>query len=217
MEEQVFKEITGHLEAAGVRYCVVGGVAVRSYIGAGRLTVDQDFAVAGERAGAQAMRELLGSIGYKTQVARQADLDGGPLFAIKRKNTPERVVIGRKSGPASIGVDILLESNVWVPNAVTRAQDNRLEVYGIAVPVIPLEDLLLAKFLAAEKRGQKKQDVMDIKELFSSKREIDLMYLGGEMRRHGITVPRLTEQDVPKGLLDVSREIKKKVQKGIER
>ena len=66
----------------------------------------QDLA---ESRAAETAVSVIEALGLHAGIARQADLAGGPLFAIWRRNTEPCMVIGRPEGkPSAEGVDLLL-------------------------------------------------------------------------------------------------------------
>ncbi|MCC6933199.1 MAG: hypothetical protein IT292_08095 [Deltaproteobacteria bacterium] len=131
------------------------------------------------------------------------------------------MVIGRfKEQPKGPGVDILLSTIPWVPEAVRRAQNNLLDFGFGPIPAITVEDIIMAKFVSLANASGRDKDVDDLKSIFKATKDIDLKYLIGQMTKLEVGVPPAVNKTAPEILLKVSRDIKKqekKSKKGIER
>jgi hypothetical protein len=118
------------------------------------------------------------------------------------------MVVGRKKGVvAGEGVDILLPAIPWVADAVRRAQHNRVDFGFGAVPVITVEDLILAKLYALNSARLRAKDLDDLQSIYESGCDIDIAYLSGQMRSFDIRVPRAAEPFLDDTILKISRDI----------
>ena len=93
--ENRLQQMVTLLEERRLRYALAGGIAASIYRLEPRTTIDVDFFLVTPNGTAQLAVELVRAVGLKEQVARQAEFDGGPPFAIKRKSWPEVAVLGR--------------------------------------------------------------------------------------------------------------------------
>jgi hypothetical protein len=60
--------------------------------------MDVDLAIAMPSGELSTAKDVLASLGLSPAVAREADLTGGPMFAIRRKRTKPCMVVGRRKG-----------------------------------------------------------------------------------------------------------------------
>jgi len=117
-------------------------------------------------------------------------------------------LVGRPEGDTpSAGVDILLPAIPWVEDAVSRAQLNAVDFGFGAVPVLTLEDVVIAKLYALRAKPLRVKDLDDLQSIFGADHEMDRAYVAGQMRRFGITVPREAEPFLPDIVLKISRDI----------
>ena len=105
-------------------------------------------------------------------------------------------------------MDFLLPIMSWVPNAVRRAQTNLLNLGFGAIPVITVEDLIIAKLVALFGRSSREKDMDDLEVIFEYQRNIDFQYLSSQMKLLGISVPVNAEKIVPKELLEISKSVR---------
>ena len=150
---------------------------------------------------------IIESLGLEAGIVREADLAGGPMFAIRRKNTRPCVVVGRPAGePSAPGVDILLPAIPWTPDAVRRAQDNEVDFGFGPVPALTLEDVIVAKLFALLASPMRAKDLDDLQSVFAAGHQIDVPYVAGQMRRFHIAIPRQAHPFLPEWILRLSRD-----------
>ena len=132
------------LNGAGVDYILVGGWAVNMY-GYIRATVDLDIWILADRANAQRVYAALGEF-------------GAPIADVKPEDFAEDGIIFQ-IGVAPCRIDIITRiSGVAYADAVKRAVSK--EIYGIAVKVISIEDLI-----ANKKASGRTKDLADVEVL----------------------------------------------------
>jgi hypothetical protein len=124
------------------------------------------------------------------------------------------MIVGRRAGePGQPGLDILLPAIPWVPDAVRRAQNNRID-YGFgATPTITIEDVIVAKLAALRAFPSRWKDLDDLTSIFSTRSELDLVYLTGQMRRFDLVLPEALRGAAPDLLARTSREVEKECRK----
>ncbi len=204
--EDLFKQAAEALRERGVAFAVAGGFAVDLYRREPRLTMDVDFAILTEGDEVKTAISVVESLGLRAGVAREADLAGGPLFAIRRQTTRPCMVVGRPpDNPSGEGVDILLSAMPWVESALKRAQANEVDFGFGPVPTLTLEDAILSKLHALKRLRAK--DLDDLQSIFEAEQEIDISFLAGQMHRFGVVIPRQTEPFLPDWLVRLSRDI----------
>ena len=168
--------------------------------------MDVDFAILAESEHVKTAISIVESLGLHAGVVREADLAGGPLFAIRRQSTKPCMIVGRPPGnPSGEGVDILLPTIPWVESALERAQANEVDFGFGPVPALTLEDAILSKLHALKRLRAK--DLDDLQSIFEAQEEIDIAYLAGQMRRFAIEIPRQAEPFLPDWLLKLSRDM----------
>lgn len=208
--ESLFKDAVHQLSLREVPYAVAGGLAASLYRQEPRMTMDVDLVIMAASESTKTAVSILESIGLETGIARQADLAGGPLFAIRRRNTAACMVVGRSADKShDWGIDILLPAMPWAKDAVRRAQDNLVDFGFGSVPTLTLEDMILAK-LHALTGGVRPKDLDDLQSIYAANGdEVDTAYLAAQMKRFTLVVPPTAEPFLPSSLLDMSRDIRR--------
>jgi len=87
--EDRLPQVVRKLQEQGIMFAVVGGFAARYYRNDSRDTKDVDIAIDDMVSPAEFAKRFVESFGLNARTARKADLEGGPLFAVKNKSTPE--------------------------------------------------------------------------------------------------------------------------------
>jgi len=211
--DKLFKQAVAALRERDVAFAVAGGFAMDLYRREPRLTMDVDLAILTGKEGVRVATSVIESLGLVAGIAREADLAGGPLFAIRRGSTKPCMIVGRPPDePDGEGVDILLPEIPWVESALERAQANQVD-YGFGdVPALTLEDAVLSKVYALGRLRAK--DLDDLQSIFEMEHEFDVPYLAGQMRRFSVVIPRQAEPFLPDWLLKLSRGIKRAKRSG---
>ena len=208
--KEFLQAVVRELEQKKIKYCLVGGLAASGYRKEERLTKDLDFIIKSDNDEILVAKEILKLFGLSSKIIRKADLDGGPLFAIKRKNTEPRIVTGRNSeNNRAIGLDFLLPTFSWFNNAIERGQFNKIDFGFLKIPTITVEDLILAKLDAINTSSKREKDIDDIRSIFEAKHELDLAYLVSQMKSLKLFFPENLKDDIPSSLLKISKQIKK--------
>ncbi len=194
------RQVVHELEQERLEYALAGGLVASLYRKHPRATADIDLVIFTD-VEAQATR-LLTSLGLKASPIRQASLEGGPMFAIKRKSTPVFLVCGRaEAKPNDVGVDLILSNVPWAKSALERAQANRVDFGFGDIPCITREDLVLAKLYSIGNQSTRFMDLDDLRSIFEqaeSKPGIDLCYVRDQMKRLGLSIPDALLPFVPK-------------------
>lgn len=193
---ELFPKAVKMLQDRSIPFAVAGGFAAGLYRAEPRVTMDVDLGIALEPNAEQSGREILKALGLDTGLLRAADLAGGPLFAIKKKSTPGVMLVGRAQGEPSGGIDFLLPTIPWVCPAVERAQDHRADFGFGPVPVLRIEDVLLAKLYALQGKVRPK-DLDDLQSILESKREVDWKLVRGGIEAYGLKLPSTARELVP--------------------
>lgn len=203
--EALFKQAVAELRGRGVVFAVAGGFAMDLYRREPRLTMDVDFAILADGDEVKTAKSIVESLGLRAGIAREADLAGGPLFAIRKQSTKACMIVGRPpDDPSGEGVDILLPALPWVSTALKRAQANQVDFGFGSVPALTLEDAILSKLYALKRLRAK--DLDDLQSIFESNDEVDVAYLAGQMARLRIGIPRPAEPFLPDWLVKLARD-----------
>ena len=204
--EQFFKAAVRELDRRNLSFAVAGGLAADLYRTDPRLTMDVDLAILTAGTGVQAATDVIESLGLRAGIVRAADLAGGPLFAIRRRSSEPRMVVGRPENPSIPGgVDILLPSFPWATEAVRRAQANRVNFGFGPVPALTLEDVVLSKLHCLMATPIRAKDLDDLQSVFAAGHSLDLPYLAGQIQRIQITIPKNARSFLPKPILSLAR------------
>ncbi len=209
--EELFRKALARVEEEKIRYALAGGLAVSVYSKEIRTTNDVNLLLWAESKTKEIAERIITAFGLTASIVRKADLEGGPLFAIKRKSTPPYIVVGRKPGDTKEpGLDFILPEMPWFHSALDRAQKNRID-FGIAkIPTLTVEDVIIAKFYSASKDAKRFNDLNDLKSILEAGHQLDFSYLAAQMKALAIRVPRLIEDLVPAELRKISKSIRKK-------
>lgn len=198
---EFLKTVVDALNRNQITYALAGGMAASLYRSETRATKDLDFLFFIEGTSEEKAQELLQRLGLSALLVRRADLEGGPMHAIKRKSTEVMIVVGRKEGnKEALGVDFILPTMPWAQNALKRAQGNLIEYAGVLVPTITAEDLILAKLYAIKNSSRRLIDVDDLRSIFAANHPLDYDYLASEMRRLDYVLPKALVEDAPEKL-----------------
>lgn len=198
------REIASESESS-CRFALAGGLLASYYRKAPRGTNDIDIVLFSDGDPKELAQKIVRHFGLREQLVRRAELEGGPMFAIKRKSTPVCIVVGRplasleRSG-VGIGLDILLPSIPWVERALERARYNLIDFGFGPVPCLTVEDLLISKVYSFQNQKTRFMDLDDIRSIFESGPEMNLAYLAGELKRLGLDFPKEVHPFLPKVL-----------------
>lgn len=185
--EQQFRALVTLLNERKLAYAVAGALAASIYRGQPRTTNHIDIITPADDTVLAQLELVLRELGLEPVTVRQAELDGGPLFSIKKKSTPVCLLAGRsKDDRHAIGIDFLLSSLSWVGKALSRAQE--FDYGGLKAPVMTAEDVILAKLLAVYNKPSRFTDLDDIVSILETGRKIDWVYLSSRIKELGIKV-----------------------------
>ena len=203
------KQVTRHLTANNFRYALAGGLVASIYRTEERLTKDLDFLILANTNTLTQAAQIIQKFGLEPNIIHKADLEGGPLFAIKRKNTTPYMIAGREHGnPQAIGLDFILPEMPWFDSALNRAEVNLID-YGFgALPCLTVEDIIIAKFFSFQNNPQRFNDLDDLQSIFNAKHALDLPYLCGQMQKLKIVVPDLIKNIAPHALVLNAKNIR---------
>ena len=205
--EILFERAVVELRRREVAFAVAGGMAADLYRKDLRLTMDVDMVIVAGTNERRLAESVLHALGLQSGVIRKADLDGGPLFAIRRKSTAPCMIVGRSNDDAdSAGVDILLSVLPWAEHAVRRAQSNLVDFGFGAVPVMTVEDVIISKLYALKAAPIRAKDMDDLQSIFEAGHEIDTVYLAAQIKLLNITLPDAAVAFMPSALLKIIKQ-----------
>lgn len=211
--DALFQEVVRRLHDENARYALAGGIAVSLYRLQKRTTEDLDFLIyvdGAARRSQQLAEEIIRAFGLKPGIARKADLEGGPLIAIKRKSTEPYMVIGRDPDRRDVvGLDFILPAVPWFGEALLRAQDHQIDFGFGPVPTLTVEDILLSKFLSLRNDAKRFTDLDDLQSIFRARHPLDLNYLSGQMTQLKIPVPEAVLDQAPHLLQKTSKTVRR--------
>lgn len=165
MEKQSFETIIRALDNAGVRYLIVGGLAVVAH-GYVRFTVDLDLFLDLETQNLKTALHALSRLGYRPRAP--VDIDDFTDPTIRRVWIEEKgmkVFSLSSSEHAATEIDIFAEAPFDFPAAYAQAV--RLDVCpGVTAAFIDLDRLITMK-----KRAGRPKDLLDIEELKALRKE----------------------------------------------
>lgn len=207
--ESLFQSAVKVLEESGVTYALAGGLICSVYRHEKRLTQDIDFAI--ELQEFPTAHKLLSIMGLSSGEVRLAQLRGGPLHEIKQKSTPICLYVGRcPQKKHSYGVDLLLNVFQWSNDAISRAQQNKINFGFALVPALTVEDVILSKLDALRDNQSRFKDLDDLQSIFRAKHDLDLTYLCKAMQTYQLPLPKALHKEAHYLLGRVSRGMGKK-------
>jgi hypothetical protein len=133
---EFFNAVVQELKKKELRFAIAGGVIASVYRNTPRATRDLDVVIMSQGDFQKEAESLVSQFGLEPHLLRKADLEGGPMFAIKNQSTPALIVSGvPKEKDRQIGLDFILQSMPWVSQAIDRAQVNMIDFgFGRALP-----------------------------------------------------------------------------------
>ena len=206
--ELLLKETSLRLEKSATRYALCGGLAANLYRDQPRFTGDLDFVFSSDGNEFEFAVSFITNIGLTPFPKRLGELSKSRMMG--KKSTPYLMVLGRNtSDKTKPGLDLLLPANPWADNAMTRAQDHRMQFEFAAVPTLTVEDVILAKLFALQDSHRAK-DSDDLDSIFRSNSNLDSGYLCAELDRHQLSLPRELEGGAPKAVALASKRNRSK-------
>lgn len=200
-----FSDVVARLEQKKIRYALAGGLIASVYRETERMTGDLDFLMFAKTGYQRQAETFIKSFGLHPTVIRKADLEGGPMFAIKSNRTEPMMVCGRdKSKKNPIGLDFILPSMPWFESALQRAELNRID-FGLSqkIPSLTVEDVIVSKLFALKNKPQRFSDLDDLQSIFAAKHDLDLPYILDVMMKLELTIPRVLKEFAPKVLCQI--------------
>lgn len=156
--------ITGELNAIGISYCLIGGLAVAVHANP-PVTVDIDFLVWADK---YALNKLM----YRFK--KIAPWDSGPLrFGTKRPGISRVAIWIKREKPTHVEVDLIATGDdKYLPDVVARSRPVEIQP-GFILPVATAEDIVILKTLAGREK-----DGYDVKALVMSPNlNLDHLYI----------------------------------------
>jgi len=206
---EFLKSVSNALEIEKVRYALAGGLITSIYRLEERTTKDIDFLIFAQSNTQDVAAKIIKNFGLIPSIIRKADLEGGPMFAIKKKNTHPFIIAGRNiNDPEKIGLDFILPQMPWFESALPRAEENKIDFGFGKIPCLTVEDIILSKFYSLKNDSLRFNDLDDLKSIFNAHHDLDLSYLTGQMQKFRFIVPDQIDRIVPNQLRLTSKMIR---------
>lgn len=202
-----FKKVVATLKTSNVDYALAGGLVASLYRDTTRTTNDLVFLIIAEKETDKIASTIIKQFHLEPHVLRKADLEGGPLFAIKRKNTPPCIIAGRTKD--KIGLDFILPTMPWFQEAIARAKSNAIDFGFGPVPCLTTEDIIISKLYSLQNDGTRFNDLDDLKSIFKAQTELDLSYICGQIQKLRLSIPKSLKEFAPKPMLLISKKARK--------
>jgi hypothetical protein len=196
--QKFFKKVRDELEKRNISYAMAGGFVASVYRKEPRATEDLDFFILAKTYEDGVATELIDFFGIKTHILRKADLEGGPIFAIKNKNTPINMVVGRSNEKP--GLDLILSNIKWSERVMERAQANKVDFGFGPIPCLTVEDILIANFYSFANNKTRFKDLDDIQSIFQADNDLDYDYILGRLHELNLYIPKEVEKSTPEEL-----------------
>lgn len=204
-----FKDVIKVLNNSHAEYALAGGLIASIYRENERTTNDLDFLILSGKDSEKVASSIITHFALEPHIIRKADLEGGPMFAIKRKSTPPYIIAGRTK--EKIGLDFILPAMPWFEDALPRAQSNAIDFGFGHVPCLTKEDLITSKLYSLHNDPTRFNDMDDIKSIFKAQTDMDLAYICGQMQKMHLTVPDSLKEIVPKPMLLTSKRVRREL------
>ena len=165
MTQSSFRLIIQALNAAGVRYLVVGGIAVNAH-GYVRLTVDVDLLIHLDEVNIVTALRALENLGYKPTIPVTAEAFAKAENRAEWMAQKQMKVLKLHSGQhRETSIDVFVYDPIGFENAYARAEFEPL-AEGLKVPVCGYADLVRLKQLAGRPK-----DIADLEQLRKARGE----------------------------------------------
>lgn len=211
---EFLEKVVKTLQSKKIKYALAGGLVASLYRANERLTKDLDFLILAGAETESLARSIIKEFGLTPHIVRKADLEGGPMFAIKRKSTPAYIIAGRaKDESSKIGLDFILPEMPWFEKAIARAAQNQIDFGFGKVPCLTKEDIIIAKLYSLKNDSKRFNDLDDLKSIFQAQQNLDLAYLASRMQELKIIIPDSIKDFIPKPLILISKKILREVRK----
>lgn len=211
---EFFEKVVEALQDSSVDYALAGGLVASIYRENERTTNDLDFLILSEAKTQEIASSIIRQFELSPHIIRKADLEGGPMFAIKRKNTTPYIIAGRvKNDKKRIGLDFILPDMPWFEKAIKRAQYNKIDFGFGPIPCLTKEDVVISKFYSLKNDQRRFNDLDDLKSIFQAGHKIDMSYVCGQMQKLELLVPDSLKDLVPKPILLTSKRVLKGLKK----
>jgi hypothetical protein len=208
---QFFEQVVKQLTRRSVRFALAGGMAASVYRAEARLTHDLDFLIGVESKTDKEVMAIFKGFALSPHYIRKAQLEGGPMFAIKRKSTPVYIIAGRsEEGKTPMGLDFILPTMPWSERALARAQHNTIDFGFGSLPCVTLEDMILSKLYALKNDQKRFNDLDDLKSIFGAFHPIDLAYLCSQMEALSLSLPESIYEFAGRAISTISKKISRK-------
>ncbi len=199
------KKVIALLADNKTQYALAGGVVASLFREDERLTADLDFLILANDDSEKTALGVLRSLDLDPMPLSQAELQGGPLHAIKNRTTPTWMICGMTKDKEQIKVDFLLPTIPWFQSALKRAQFHQIDFGFAIIPCLTLEDIIISKLYSFSNRSDRFKDLDDLQSIFRAiqkkKRTIDLSYLSDRMNDLESPIPETLRKVAPKELL----------------
>ncbi|MDD4286843.1 MAG: nucleotidyl transferase AbiEii/AbiGii toxin family protein [Candidatus Peribacteraceae bacterium] len=157
-----YEHIFRMLNASGVCYLIVGGVAM-NLLGCPRFTNDIDILLALDRENLRAMKKAMKAMGYEQRVPLALDELGDEKKALKLTNEKNLLAYTFYNPNEPLySIDVIvgpsLEFNRYKVNQLN------IDVWGLSLPVVSIDDLIGMK-----KQSDREKDALDVATLLEYK------------------------------------------------
>lgn len=205
-----FRKVVSTLKANVSDYALAGGLIASVYRKDKRTTDDLDFLILSGRKTQEVASSIIKQLGLVPHIIRKADLEGGPMFAIKRKNTAPYIVTGRaEKNEKKIGLDFILPNMPWFEEAIKRAKFNEIDFGFGPIACLTKEDVIISKLYSLQNDQSRFNDMDDLKSIFQAGHDIDIPYICGQMQRLKLSVPVGIKDFTPKPILLTAKRVRR--------
>lgn len=210
-----FKKVARALSESGAEYALAGGLVASVYRENERTTNDLDFLILSGVKTQEVASSIIRRFGLEPHIIRKAELEGGPMFAIKRKNTTPYIIVGRAArDEGKIGLDFILPKMPWFEDAIARSRSNRIDFGFGPLPCLTKEDVIVSKLYSLQNDSTRFNDLDDLKSIFHAGLDMDIAYICGQMQKLKLTVPDSLKNILPKPILLTSKRVRRELKGG---
>lgn len=157
-----YENVLRALNDTGVRYLIVGGVAM-NLLGCPRFTNDIDILLALDEGNLHAMKAAMKTLGYEQRIPFSLDELGDEkkvLKLMREKNLLAYTFYNPKEPLYSI--DVIVGPSLQFDRY--KANQLHVDVWGLALPVVSIDDLIGLK-----RQSDREKDAMDVATLLEYK------------------------------------------------
>ena len=117
----------------------------------------------------------------------------------------KKVLFLEVSEDPRLGLEIVFHNLPWIPEAIERAQYNRLDFGFALLPALTVEDIIVAKLYSSTQSSDRYLDLDDLQNIFQANHDLDLGYITNQINKLSLGFHKSLWEYAPEGLRRIGR------------